>query len=249
MTVEPSKRAGPAVETLLYIGGGEAAAAAFDESAHNWTIGDRQARVVIATDGALPADASSDGPAPYLGVAVHGVPNYFLITGPDSAAQKAYIAKCLAYLNRAGGTRIEVRSATQRLYDERSRGRVHSSGHYWRRVARRIPSAFDVSSGAGFGADDDVFDGTATVLVGGVPHRSRVRLAGRIDPIDGHYHWQGTVFDIRVDVRLPQDVRVVIGGRTADARLTERTTQSTLSVVGIGPPPFADHIEVEVPPL
>jgi len=29
---------------------------------------------------------------PYLGVAVHGLPNYFLITGSAVAAQKRYIA-------------------------------------------------------------------------------------------------------------------------------------------------------------
>ncbi|MGZ5397537.1 MAG: DUF4873 domain-containing protein, partial [Mycobacterium sp.] len=32
-------------------------------------------------------------------------------------------------------------------------------------------------------------------------------LAGHVDPIDGRYHWQGTVFDeLPTDVKLPQQI-------------------------------------------
>ena len=65
----------------------------FDESTHTWTLQGEQtrARVLIATDGAVPDGTDRDGLglAPYLGVAVHGVPNYFLITGPDVRSAKA----------------------------------------------------------------------------------------------------------------------------------------------------------------
>ncbi len=46
--------------------------------------------------------------------------------------------------------------------------------------------------------DEEVYDGPATVD----GRISRVRLTGHLDPIDGRYHWQGTVFDM-----LPDDAR------------------------------------------
>ncbi|MDG4665809.1 DUF4873 domain-containing protein [Mycobacterium sp. 236(2023)] len=236
------------VDAVAYVT--DAGDAEFDETSHTWTACGRRARVLVATDGALPA-ASGTTPAPYLGVAVHGVPNYFLVTGPDTAAQKGYIAKCLDHLDRTGGTRIEVRPGTQRFYNDRSHETTHRSGRFWRKVGRRIPSAFDVRSLASDdGPDDTVYDGEATVVVGDRIHGVRVRLTGQLDPIDGHYHWQGTVFDDSLEVRMPQEVTVTIGDRTARGRLTERTPWSTFSVVGLGAPPFAlDTVEVDVPLL
>ena len=57
----------------------------FDETGHAWTLHTRggesyRASVVIASGTAA---AGPDGLAPYLGVAMHGVPNHFLLTGPD----------------------------------------------------------------------------------------------------------------------------------------------------------------------
>ena len=227
----------------------------FDETTHTWTVGDRRARVIIATDGALPTGPAqldrADGLDPYLGVAVHGVPNYFLLTGPDTAAHKGYIAKCLGYLSRTGSTRIEVRSSAQQYFNEHSSGRTHRSSHYWRRVGKRIPSAFEVSSLEDeTDTGDAVYDGPATVSIDDQSHHTRVRLTGHLDPIDGYYHWQGTVFDADFHVRPPQDVIITMGERTAAARLTERTPRSTYSVVGVGAPPFElGRIEVEVPLL
>ena len=62
----------------------------------------------------------------------------------------------------------------------------------WRRVARHIRRAFDLSSDTA--VEDDVYDGDATVHLGDATCLARVRLTGHFDPIDGHYHWQGTVF-------------------------------------------------------
>ena len=220
----------------------EVAAAEFDEATHTWTLGDQRARVVIATDGALPAEffRRTGDLVPYLGVAVHGVPNYFIVTGPDVAAQKCYIARCLEHMAHTGSTRIEVRPGTARVFTERNRGRTHRSGRYWRRVARRIPSAFEVRSLAeDIEADDEIYTGPATVQIGTETHRAQVRLTGRLDPNDGRYHWQGMVFDDGWEVRLPQEVTVTVAGRPAAARLTERTPWSAFSVVGVGAPPYA----------
>lgn len=238
------------VDTVLYVSRPESECAVFDESSHTWTVGDRHARVIIATDGALPSQPSrSDSSQPYLGVAVQGFPNLFLLTGPDIAAQKGYIAKCLAYLDLTGSTRIELRSGAQHYFNECPSRRPHLRGRYWRRAGRRIRSAFEVSS-LEDAQEDAAYDGPATVRINGHSHHVRVRLTGHIDPIDGHYHWQGTLFDIDFGERPPQEVTVAIGHRTAAARITDRTPWSTYSVVGVGTPPFElGRVEVEVPLL
>lgn len=239
------------VDTVLYAGRPDMDTAEFDEATHTWTVAGRRARVVISIDGALPAERA-DELAPYLGVAVHGVPNFFLLTGPDTAAQKGYIAKCLDYMSRTDSTRIEVRSGTQSYFNARSSSRPHRRGHYWRRVGRRIPSAFEVSAQAddGHGSDAGVYDGPATVRVDDRSYDTQARLTGRLDPIDGHYHWQGTIVDTGFEVKLPRDVTIVVGERQAPARLTERTPWARYSVAGVGAPPFAlAEIEVEVPLL
>ncbi|MGO4446406.1 DUF4873 domain-containing protein [Mycobacterium sp. 2YAF39] len=85
----------------------------------------------------------------------------------------------------------------------------------------------------------DLYDGPATVAVAGVERTVRVCLCGHLDPIDGRYHWQGTVFDILPDgARLPQPVTLSIGESCAEARITERPPQGGYSVAGVGAPPF-----------
>ena len=224
----------------------------FDEGTHIWTLRSQtgeghRARVLIATDGAMPAGSGSKalGLEPYLGVAVHGLPNYFMITGADVAAQKSYIAKCLHVMADTRSTRIEVRYSTQRYYTEKRSGRPGPI--HWRRVARHIRRAFDLSSH--IAVEDDVYDGRATVHIGEDGHDVRLRLTGHFDPLDGQYHWQGTILEQLPGVeRLPQPATVTIANRSAAARVTERTSQDGYSVAGVGAPPFAlDAVEVAVP--
>ncbi|MHA0288918.1 DUF4873 domain-containing protein [Mycobacterium sp. C3-094] len=227
-------------ETVMYVS--DSVSAEFDERTHVWRVGDRTARVLIATDGTLPDGTAPppDGLVPYLGVAVSGVPNYFLLTGPDTAAQKSYIAKCLAHLGRTGGSRIEVRPATQRMFSRRARSGEHRGGRYWRVVGTKIPSAFEVQhTGEDIVDDDAVYDGIATVTVDGGDHRARVRLTGWLDPVDGLFHWRGTFFAEMTGLRLPTVVEIAADGDSVPARLTERTSQGGLTVVGTGIPPFA----------
>jgi hypothetical protein len=85
----------------------------------------------------------------------------------------------------------------------------------------------------------DIYDGLATVTTGGVERTVRVRLSGHLDPIDGRYHWQGTVFDaLPDDSRLPQPATLSVGDNSAAARITERPPQGGYSVAGVGLPPF-----------
>jgi hypothetical protein len=235
-------------EAVLYVRG--PVDAEFDEHTHTWRVGDRSAQVLISTDGALPASAPASARElrPYLGVAVHGVPNYFLLTGPDTAAQKSYIARCLRYLDRRDGSRIEVRPGTQRMYNDRSRDRGHRRGRYWRAVGAKIPSAFDVRSAGSDTQDDDVYDGPATVTVTGREVPARVRLTGQMDPIDGRYHWRGTVIADLGDLTLPLEIDVAAGAQPVSARLTERTPQAGYTVTGTGLPPFAlADTDIDVP--
>lgn len=149
------------------------------------------------------------------------------VHGVDPSFQKALHRRMLNFLNRDS-----TRKANRR-------GR-----------ADRITPAFEVDTPDAEPAEDGVYDGPATVRAEDCSHHARVRLTGRIDPIDGHYHWQGTVFDIDLGDRPPTRVVVEIGDRAASARLTERMSSSAYSVVGVGPPPFGlDWIEVEVPLL
>jgi predicted Zn-dependent protease len=85
----------------------------------------------------------------------------------------------------------------------------------------------------------DLYDGQATLRIGDDERVVRVRLAGQIEPIDGRYHWRGTVFDALPEfAKLPQPVTLSVGDNSAEARITERTPQGGHSVSGVGAPPF-----------
>ena len=87
--------------------------------------------------------------------------------------------------------------------------------------------------------DGEVYDGPATLRVAEEDHAVRVRLIGHLDPIDGRYHWRGTVFgSLPDDVLKRPEALLTANGRTAAARLTERSPQGGYSVTGMGAPPF-----------
>src|SRR3977135_222806 len=169
--------------------------AEFDETVHTWRLttraGDTYDASVVISYGEAPSPA---GMVPYLGVAVPGLPNRFFVSGPDVRGQQQYIAQCLNAMACTESTRIEVRHSTQRTYTVRYRP---DSAVNWRRVRRKSRSAFDLSSLVGI--EDEVYDGPAAVQIGDDIHDVRVRLTGHLDPIDGRYHWQGTVFDTLPD--------------------------------------------------
>lgn len=181
-------------------------------------------QVLVGTCGLTIQQAWRDGMEPYLGVAMHGFPNYFVVGGADTAR---YVGECLQLMD--GHSRIEVRRSTQQVFNE----------HVFLRPPqdRLVASAFDLSSGT----RDETYDGAATLKAADISQQVRVHLIGHVDPIDGQYHWQGTVFD-----RLPADllkrnrnVTLAVDERSALARITEETSQGTYSIAGVGPPPFA----------
>lgn len=95
----------------------------------------------------------------------------------------------------------------------------------------------------------DLYDGSATIRIGDDERVVRVRLSGHLDPIDGRYHWQGTVFDVLPDgAKPPQQVALSVGEILAQARITEVTPQGGYSVAGVGAPPFRlDDIDSAAP--
>jgi cation diffusion facilitator CzcD-associated flavoprotein CzcO len=192
--------------------------------------------IVYGTGFAVPDAVSGeagwrDGMEPYFGVALRGLPNYFFITGPDTGAQARYVAECVDHMERTGSTRIEVRRSTQRVFNERVYVRPAPP--------QPVASAFDLTSGG----DDATYEGAATLTIAGSDHPVRVRLAGRLDPIDGQYHWQGTLSG---SAALPGEVlrqaraaTLTVGERSASARIVEQTPWGTHTVAGVGAPPYA----------
>jgi cation diffusion facilitator CzcD-associated flavoprotein CzcO len=195
---------------------------------------------LVGAGGLTIRDAWHDGMEPYLGVAVHGFPNYFLHSGTDVEAQTHYIIECLKLMKHSASTSIEVRRSSQQVFNERV---------YLRRpLPHPVPRAFELSPRAGL--HDGTYDGPATLTIADACRQVRVRLTGHVDPVDGRYHWRGTVFDSLSADLLKQTLQVSLAAaaRSAAARITEQTPQGTYSIAGIGAPPFAvNDVELAVP--
>ena len=194
------------------------------------TIADREASLVGAGGGLTLQQIWRDGMEPYLGVALHGFPNYFTVSGPEFDAAMHYVVECLQLMK--GHARIEVRRSSQQVFNER----VHLRGPSRRLVA----SAFDLVSSVG--VRDDIYDAHGRDRDGGrhLP-RGACPDSWTYRPIDGQYHWQGTLFgqlpaDVLARVRT---VTLVVGERSVSARIIEETPQGTHSIAGVGAPPFA----------
>ncbi|MGA8546997.1 MAG: DUF4873 domain-containing protein [Mycobacterium sp.] len=170
-----------------------------------------------------------DGTEPYLGIAIHGFPNYFMVDGPNFEATLHDVIECLELLK--GHRRIEVRRSSQQVFNERV--------HLHRRNQRIVASAFEISSPSE-GVHDDTYDGQATLTAAATCTHVRVQLIGHVDPIDGQYHWQGTIFDkLPEDMARARTVTLAVGERSAPARIIEETPQGTHTIAGVGLPPFA----------
>lgn len=189
----------------------------FDSAAESWTVAAPDGTVATAT---VVVDAR---PSPNAVIASHGVPNYFRIPGPDVRRQARYVTRCLRLIERSGAARTEARSAVFL--------------HRWRPdpVGRRF------SLTGALPERDDLYDGPATVTVGGRSVTSRVRLVGHLDAIDGLYHWQGMVFHALPDgaVGRSAGVTLTIQDRSVGAKVVEKTPWGTHTISGVGEPPFA----------
>lgn len=230
---------------VTVLDGLDLASAVFDEATHTWSLPTCRARVIVTDQ----IRSGRDDLAPYLGVAVNRVPNYFMVSGAGAAAdaQLDYIAGCLGLMKQTDSTRIEVLYSAQRMFARGGADRSdRTDASFWQRAATLAPTAFDLSSH--IGVADEVYDGQATLQIADDEHVVRVRLSGRIEPIDGRYHWQGTILGPLPDGWKPGAVSLTIGEQTAECRITERTQQGGYSVAGVGMPPYTlDDVEVVVP--
>ncbi|WP_231983749.1 DUF4873 domain-containing protein [Mycobacterium sp. E2733] len=192
---------------------------------------------LIGAGGLTIRQAWRDGLEPFYGVAVRGFPNYFFVTGPDADAQTRYIAECLRLMERTGSGRIEVRASSLGVFNERAQLTPEQ--------APLVASAFDLS--ASVPERGDTYDGAATLEIAGASHPVRVRLTGHLDPIDGRYHWQGTVFGSPSRplpdeaLRHARTATLTVGRHSAAARIVEQTPWGTHSVAGVGAPPYAPN--------
>jgi hypothetical protein len=94
-----------------------------------FAVGDRfENEHIVGRRGLTIQRAWRDGMEAYLGVAVAGFPNFFLMMGPNSGggnqsivfvieAQAHYITRCLALMKKRDATRIEVRAGAQREFN------------------------------------------------------------------------------------------------------------------------------------
>ena len=187
----------------------------FDNATEMWTV--------WTSDGAhATAPAVVDTrPSPNPAVAVHGMPNYFRIPGPDVRSQSRYVARCLRVMERSGAARMEAKKA-----------RLHA------RRFGAVATRFYLSGSEP--GPDELYDGPATVTVGGREIPSRVRLTGHLAAVDGQYHWQGTVFGTLPDAARGRSAGVTftIADRTVSARVVEETPWGTHMITGVGDPPF-----------
>ena len=202
-----------------------------------FAIPDQISPEALVGAGGLPIrQAWADGMEPYFGVAVHGFPNYFFISGPDASAQARYVVECVGVMKRTASPRIQVRRSSQQMFNER----VCVQSAQPHPVSRAFDTFGPPGKGGPAGGDQEIYDGDATLKIAGTGHPVRVRLTGQLNPIDGHYHWQGTVFGALPDEALKQAraATLSVGERSAPARIVERTPWGTHSVAGVGAPPY-----------
>ena len=189
------------------------ASAQFHTATETWTV---TACDGTTATGAIVVDArSSASPV----IARHGTPNYFRLPGLDARREARYVTRCLRLIERSGAARIEARGTVVL--------------HRWR--PQPVEPCFYLTGEQP--GPDDLYDGPATVTVGGRSFPSRVRLTGHLDAIDGRYHWQGTVYDA-LPAGRSAGMTLTIDDHTAPARLVERTPWGTHMIAGVGEPPF-----------
>ena len=172
-----------------------------------------------------PADADRA----YLGMLVDGVPNLVLTDG--SATQVATLQAWLRWMYTEAATRIMARPPVTAR---------------WIHKGRRAPSrpdrdAIDLSND--HVRDEGVYAGEAVLRSGDFEAVSPVRLAGHLEPLDGNYHWYGTVDDLDIGAALKKMPRgsvtvSVAGGEGAPAMVTDKTVWGTYRLVGVGAPPY-----------
>ncbi|MDF0529030.1 DUF4873 domain-containing protein [Tsukamurella sp. 8F] len=210
----------------------------FDPAADRWqgeydvVVCDARVAVDVPRIPGLPPAPDEIGPGSpnaYLGVLVDGVPNLFVL----GDGTERFVRTCLKWMAEEGATRITSRAAV-------------TADHAVRRDTRRRlrrPTREEVDLSDPYLRDDGVYSGPACMTSGESAFTVPVRLSGHLEPLDGHYHWYGTVDDPEAGAQLKKakkgSVTLAIGdGPTVPAAVTERTGWGSYRVEGTGGPPF-----------
>ncbi|GAA4402758.1 DUF4873 domain-containing protein [Tsukamurella soli] len=218
---------------------------AFDPGSDTWSWSGGTAAAVLVCGAEVavgvprisgqPAAPGTVGPGAadaYLGVLVDGVPNVFVVD-PADTARLGFVHTCLAWMAAEGATRITSRPAVTA-----DRGVL---AHTERRLRRPVREEVDLSDA--YLRDDGVWAGPARLAAGATERTAPVRLAGHFEPLDGRYHWYGTIDDPAVGAEFKAFKRgtvtlAVDGCPAVSAAVTDRTGWGTYRVEGIGAPPF-----------
>jgi hypothetical protein len=101
----------------------------------------------------------------------------------------------------------------------------------------------DATGGATGGATGDDYAGPVVVTAGEVTVCGQARLSGRVEPVDGKFHWSGRVAPDPVLAGLLRDgirsVRVSAGDRPpCEARLDDVDPWGGVRLTGTGRPPW-----------
>lgn len=156
--------------------------ARFDEAYDTWEVtgrdGERHtARVVI--------DVERGQPDAYLGVARHGVPNYFTVT---TKPQMRYVTACIRALADRECTRVEVKAHVHAQYSRGIRPQPDL-----RILQRRNMSDFEFNRIDDDDEDDD-YQGPAVLVDDDCTEiEVQVHLAAVYEPLDNTLHWSGRI--------------------------------------------------------
>ena len=203
----------PGLEVAQYVRLTDQASAQFDSATETWTVTASDGRTATA---AIVVDAR---PSASPVIARHGVPNSFRIPGRNARREARYVGRCLRLVQRSGAARIEAKGTVIL--------------HRW--LPRPVEPSFYLTGMQP--GPDGLYDGPASVTVGGQTFPSRVRLTGHLDAIDGRYHWQGTVYE-GLPAGRSAGMTLTIDDHTAAARVVEQTPWGTHMIAGVGDPPF-----------
>ncbi|WP_019203015.1 DUF4873 domain-containing protein [Tsukamurella sp. 1534] len=176
-----------------------------------------------------PADAERA----YLGMLIDGVPNLVLLSEEPKprALQLKTLEAWTGWMYTEAATRLLSRPPVTARWIARGR----------KRPAKPDRDAVDLSND--HIRDEGVYAGAAVLRSGDYEAVSPVRLSGHLEPLDGNYHWYGTVDDLEVGAALKKMPRgsvtvSVAGGEDVPAKVTDKTVWGTYRLVGVGAPPF-----------
>lgn len=209
-------------------------------------IDDRSTVEISGRDGLPLQEAWRTGETAYLGMAMTGFPNLFLVHSTDSGggnrsilvmveAQVRYIMACLRMMGRTDSKAMEVYPHVRAQYTP------ESSVNYWRHTRRPNPHHFSLTP---FEDElDETHRGPAVVGSEGREIAVEVHLTGHLQPIDGSFRWYGRIARHPEVTALHEaglnDITMRLPGSAArKARLTEIDPWGNARVTGTGQPPF-----------